>query len=142
MVVVRQDAAGEQRIVAYVVPREEQTIAPAELRQYLSERLPVHMIPTTFVSLEALPVLSSGKVDRKALPAPEEVSGEAEREYVAPRTPVEEMLAGIWAEVLKVDRVSADDNFFDLGGRFFARNAGRIADQRGISSGRVAAKCF
>ena len=101
MVVVRQDASGEARVVAYVVPRGEQTIAPAELRQHLSERLPVYMIPTTFVSLEALPVLSSGKVDRNALPAPEEVTRSVQREYVAPRTPVEEMLACIWAEVLK-----------------------------------------
>src|ERR1700754_2453489 len=116
MVMMRQDPFGEQRVVAYVVPREEQTIAAAELRNYLRERLPVYMIPTTFVTLEALPVLSSGKLDRKALPAPEDLSGTAEREYVAPRTPVEEMLAGIFAEVLKIDRVSADDNFFDLGG--------------------------
>ncbi|HXQ70697.1 MAG TPA: phosphopantetheine-binding protein, partial [Pyrinomonadaceae bacterium] len=116
VVMVRQDPFGEQRVVAYVVPREEQTIAAAELRNYLRERLPVYMIPTTFVTLEALPVLSSGKLDRKALPAPEDLSGTAEREYVAPRTPVEEMLAGIFAEVLKIDRVSADDNFFDLGG--------------------------
>ena len=116
VVVARQDADGEQRVVAYVVVREGQTIAPLELRLYLSERLPFYMIPTNFVSLESLPVLSSGKVDRKALPAPEEVNGAAAREYVAPRTEIEETLAAIWAEVLKVERVSIDDNFFDLGG--------------------------
>jgi amino acid adenylation domain-containing protein len=115
VVKVLQDAAGEQRVVAYVAA-EDQTIVPAELRRYLGERLPVYMIPTNFVSLEALPLLSSGKVDRNALPAPEEVSGATPREYVAPRTAVEERLASLWAEVLKVDSVSVDDNFFDLGG--------------------------
>jgi hypothetical protein len=73
------------------------------------------MIPTIFVSLEALPLLSSNKVDRKALPAPDDVVA-ARREYVPPRTPFEELLASTWAKVLKIDRVSADDNFFDLGG--------------------------
>ena len=116
VVVAREEASGEQRLVAYVVAREEQGIDNAKLRQYLSDRLPVYMIPTTFVSLETLPVLSSGKVDRKALPAPEDLTRVEEREYVAPRTPVEEMLAGIWAEVFKLDRISVNDNFFDLGG--------------------------
>ena len=116
VVVARQEASGEQRLVAYVVAREEQGIESAELRQYLGDRLPVYMIPSTFVRLETLPVLSNGKVDRKALPAPEELAGAEEQEYVAPRTPIEEMLAGIWAEVLQLERISIHDNFFDLGG--------------------------
>ena len=114
-VVARQDVSGNQRLVAYLVANEEKTIETAELRQYLGERLPAYMIPALFVRLEALPLQSNGKVDRKALPEPEE-TGASEREYVAPRTPVEEVLARIWAEVLKVDRVGVDDNFFDLGG--------------------------
>ena len=116
VVVAWAEASGEQKLVAYVVPKEEQAIAAAELRQYLSERLPVYMIPATFVRLAALPLLTNGKVDRNGLPDPEQLTEGEEREYVAPRTPVEELLAGIWAEVLKLDRVSIDDNFFDLGG--------------------------
>jgi amino acid adenylation domain-containing protein len=116
VVVVRPDTFGEQKIVAFVVPGEGQTIGTAELRQFLSERLPVYMIPMTFVTLETLPLLSSGKVDRNALPALEAFGEAEEREYLAPQTPVEEMLAGIWAEVLNLERVSLDDNFFDLGG--------------------------
>ncbi len=112
-VVVREDMAREQRLVAYVVAREGQTIETAELRHYLGERLPVYMIPTLFVRLESLPLLSNGKVDRNALPAPEATT---EREYVAPRTPIEEMLAVLWGEVLGVERVGATDNFFELGG--------------------------
>ncbi len=116
VVVARQEASGEQRLVAYVVTREARAIETAALRHHLGERLPVYMIPTVFVSLEALPLLTNGKVDRKALPDPEQLTAGAEREYVAPRTPVEEVLANIWAEVLKLDRVSINDNFFDLGG--------------------------
>ncbi|HJP93088.1 MAG TPA: amino acid adenylation domain-containing protein, partial [Pyrinomonadaceae bacterium] len=116
VVLARQGRTGEKILVAYVVPKDGQTVVTAELRQYLNERLPSYMIPTTFVSLEALPLLSSGKVDRKALPAPEDMTVAARREYVSPRTQFEELLASAWAKVLKIDRVSVDDNFFDLGG--------------------------
>jgi amino acid adenylation domain-containing protein len=113
-VVTPQHGSG-QRLVAYVVANDEKTIETAELSRYLGERLPAYMIPALFVRLESLPLLSSGKVDRKALPKPEE-TGVSEREYVAPRTPVQEVVARIWAQVLKVDRVGVNDNFFDLGG--------------------------
>jgi acyl carrier protein len=73
------------------------------------------MVPGAFVFLQALPLTSSGKVDRRALPAPERLGAEAAT-YVAPRTPTEEILAGIWAEVLKLERVGVEDNFFELGG--------------------------
>jgi len=101
---------GDQRLVAYVVSDVE----VAEMRQSLRERLPDYMVPAAFVSLEALPLTVNGKVDRKALPAPEQPGGE--EEYVAPHTPIEEALAGIWAEVLGRDRVGTADHFFDLGG--------------------------
>src|SRR6185312_13620892 len=110
VVMVREDT-GDRRLVAYVtggVPVEE-------LRQSLRERLPDYMVPAAFVVLESLPLTVNGKVDRKALPAPEQ-PGRAEEGYVAPRTPAEEVLAGIWADVLGLDRAGADDNFFDLGG--------------------------
>src|SRR6185436_5469162 len=110
VVVAREDVPGEQRLVAYVVGGGEAD----ELREHLRESLPEYMVPTAFVALEALPLTPNGKLDRKALPAPG-YAAEADR-YVAPRTPVEEVMAGIWAEVLKVERVGVHDNFFSLGG--------------------------
>ncbi|MET0398368.1 MAG: amino acid adenylation domain-containing protein, partial [Longimicrobiaceae bacterium] len=113
-VVVREDKPGDKRLVAYVVPQEGEELSTAELRAGLAERLPEYMVPGAFVTLEKLPLGVSGKVDRRALPAPER--GGALAAYIAPRTPVEEVLAEIWAEVLKTERVGAGDNFFELGG--------------------------
>ena len=87
-----------------------------ELRAFLRERLPDYMIPSAFVVLDELPLTSNGKVDRRALPAPGQERDENESEYVAPRTPVEEIVAGICASVLNLDRVGVTDNFFELGG--------------------------
>ncbi|HWS86509.1 MAG TPA: amino acid adenylation domain-containing protein [Pyrinomonadaceae bacterium] len=109
--VVREDG-GDKRLVAYLVA--DAPAPAAELRQYLRERVPDYMVPSAFVLLEGMPLNANGKVDRKALPAPGvEMMGRA---YTAPRTPVEEELAGIWAEVLRVERVGVEDNFFELGG--------------------------
>src|SRR5205807_7356510 len=94
--------------VAYVVGES------AALREALRERLPESMVPSALVRLPALPLTANGKVDRKALPDPE--WQRAEGSYLAPRTPVEEVLAGIWAEVLGLERVGADGHFFELGG--------------------------
>ncbi|MEW5931246.1 MAG: amino acid adenylation domain-containing protein, partial [Gemmatimonadota bacterium] len=113
VVAVREDAPGQKRLAAYVVPREGADLSTAELRARLAERLPEHMVPSAFVVLDKLPLNANGKVDRRALPAPEQGAG---AEYAAPRTPAEELLAGIWAEVLKSERVGALDNFFELGG--------------------------
>ncbi|HVS00369.1 MAG TPA: amino acid adenylation domain-containing protein, partial [Thermoanaerobaculia bacterium] len=104
-VIVRED-----HLVAYVVG----DTGPDELRERLRERLPEPMVPGLFVRLEALPLTPNGKVDRKALPAPDRQ--DPAESYQAPRTPVEEVLAGIWAEVLGLERVGTDDRFFDLGG--------------------------
>ncbi|HSF38618.1 MAG TPA: non-ribosomal peptide synthase/polyketide synthase, partial [Thermoanaerobaculia bacterium] len=106
---LREDRS-EKRLVAYVVG----DIAVEELRQALRKRLPEAMVPAAFVTLAALPLNANGKVDRKALPAPEWQSTGADA--VAPRTPVEEVLAGMWAEVLGLERVGAADHFFHLGG--------------------------
>jgi amino acid adenylation domain-containing protein len=115
VVVAREDEPGEKRLVAYVVSDRSQELKTVELRKQLQERLPEYMIPTAIVEMEALPLTSNGKVDRRALPSPdhEEMAGE----YVAPRSPLEEVLAEIWADVLKLERVGIHDNFFtELGG--------------------------
>ena len=115
VVVSREETPGDVRLVAYLVPRAEASPSAADLRIFLKDRLPEYMIPSAFVLLPSLPLNPSGKVDRKALPAPERGGGEA-AVYEAPRTPTEEILAGIFAEVLKVPRAGIRDDFFDLGG--------------------------
>ncbi len=109
VVVVRDES-----LVAYLVGNFVAEAVPGGLREHLRKLLPDYMIPSAFMVLEALPLTPSGKVDRKALPAPEAAT--AGEGYVAPQGPVEELLAGIWAEVLRVGRVGARDNFFELGG--------------------------
>ncbi|HEU0299006.1 MAG TPA: amino acid adenylation domain-containing protein, partial [Longimicrobium sp.] len=111
-VIARPDAAGGKRLVAYVVG--EEMAAPAELREALRSTLPDYMVPSFIVPLEALPLNPNGKVDRRALPEPD--FAEAAEEYVAPRTPAEEVLAAIWAEVMGLERVGVHDDFFALGG--------------------------
>jgi amino acid adenylation domain-containing protein len=87
-----------------------------QLRKLLNEKLPDYMVPSAFVMLDLLPLTPNGKVDKKALPAPDQSRPDLEEDYVAPRNPVEEVLANIWAEVLRLERVGAHDDFFDLGG--------------------------
>ena len=111
--IAREDTPGDKRLVAYIVPQPEQTPKLSELRQFLSSKLPEYMIPSAFVILESLPLTPSGKIDRRALPAPELTSSD---KYIAPRNPIEEILATIWAQVLKVEQVGINDHFFALGG--------------------------
>ncbi len=103
-----------QRLVAYVVA-DAAAVSVTELRAHLRERLPDYMVPWSYEYLERLPLNANGKVDREALPEPA-ILAEAGEEYVAPRTPAEEVLCGIWSEVLSVERVGVNDNFFALGG--------------------------
>ncbi|HLP88081.1 MAG TPA: amino acid adenylation domain-containing protein [Nostocaceae cyanobacterium] len=116
VVMVREDVAGDQRLVAYLVLQPESNLSIENLRSYLQEKLPEYMIPTTFVPLQSLPLTTNGKVDRKALPAPDKVNAEVKESFVAPRNSLEEQLAGIWAEVLRVEKVGIYNNFFSLGG--------------------------
>ncbi|HYO51728.1 non-ribosomal peptide synthetase, partial [Archangium sp.] len=116
LVVVAQGESGDKRLVAYVVPRPGSSPEVGQLRGFLKERLPEYMVPSAFVMLEALPLMPSGKVDRKALPAPRSVAGSELSGVEAPRTPIEELLAGMWAQVLGVERVGPYDSFFELGG--------------------------
>ncbi|HYN53890.1 MAG TPA: amino acid adenylation domain-containing protein, partial [Methylotenera sp.] len=114
VVIAREDVPGDKRLVAYVVTENEPIDLVDQLRELLRVTLPEYMIPAYFVSLDALPLTENGKVDRKALPAPDRVTQEAT--YVAPRTPIEETLAAIWAKILGFKRVGIHDNFFELGG--------------------------
>ena len=116
VVLAREDTPGDKRLVAYVVPRDEQVPTATELRRFLKQKLPDYMIPSAFVLLEVLPLTPNGKVDRRTLPAPNSVRPEMEAAFVAPRTSVEEVLAEIWAEVLGLEQVGIYDNFFELGG--------------------------
>jgi amino acid adenylation domain-containing protein/non-ribosomal peptide synthase protein (TIGR01720 family) len=114
VVVVREDVPGDRRLVGYVVPETE--VPPtAELRAHLKARLPEHMVPNVFVALDAVPLTPNGKTDRRALPAPEGRPDSADA-YAAPESPVERVLAEVWREVLRVERVGVDDDFFELGG--------------------------
>ncbi|WAS89436.1 non-ribosomal peptide synthase/polyketide synthase [Corallococcus sp. NCRR] len=111
---VREDVPGDKRLVAYVVPDGGPLDANA-LRDFMRQRVPEFMLPSAFVTLAALPLTAQAKVDRKALPAPEGQRA-SRREYVAPRTRMEQSLAQVLAQVLRVERVGLDDNFFELGG--------------------------
>jgi natural product biosynthesis luciferase-like monooxygenase protein len=116
VVVAHGDAAGTGRLVAYVVPRGDRPPGVGELRSYLRKALPDFMVPGAFVTLEALPLTPNGKVDRKALPAMDGARPDLAAEYVAPESDLEQTIADIWRQVLKVERVGIHDNFFDLGG--------------------------
>jgi amino acid adenylation domain-containing protein len=115
VVMVREDVPGDPRLVAYLVAENPSAELADQLRAQLRAGLPEYMVPSAFVTLEALPLTANGKIDRKALPAPE-CSAMLQIDYVAPRTPTEEILVGIWAEVLGLDRVGIEQNFFELGG--------------------------
>jgi acyl carrier protein len=132
-VLARTDVPGDTRLVAYVVAGKDEGrttrdesepssfgLRPAsfaqELRAFLAERVPSFMVPSAFVLLDALPTTPNGKLDRRALPAPDMSRAGEEESFVAPRTPIEEVLASIWRQMLRVERVGIYDNFFELGG--------------------------
>ncbi len=115
-VLLREDPPGERRLVAYVVPEAGSEPSVSDLRRALAQHLPDYMVPASFVLLAALPLNPHGKLDRARLPLPDAGNPPLGTAYVAPRGPVEEALATIWAEVLRVERVGAEDDFFELGG--------------------------
>jgi len=115
VVTVWEDALGEKRLAAYVVPQPGHSPAASVLKAAIKETLPEYMAPSAFVFLEALPLSPNGKLDRKALPSPESVREEGAN-YDPPRTPVEKLLAEIWQDILGIARAGVNDNFFDLGG--------------------------
>ncbi|MEH2407387.1 MAG: non-ribosomal peptide synthetase [Nostoc sp.] len=116
VVLARQDKTSEKQLTAYIVPHYNSRYTHNKLRNFLQQQLPNYMMPSAFVMLESLPLTANGKVDRHKLPAPSRERPQLEQAYIAPQTDLERLLAGILSELLKIDRVGIDDNFFDLGG--------------------------
>ncbi|HYK20076.1 MAG TPA: phosphopantetheine-binding protein, partial [Pyrinomonadaceae bacterium] len=116
VVVAREDASGGKRLIAYVVAREEPPPTTSELRDHLRKTVPEYMVPSSFIVLDTLPLTATGKVDRNSLPAPEQARPELGQAYVAPRTALEQVLCGVFSEVLQIEPVGVRDNFFELGG--------------------------
>jgi amino acid adenylation domain-containing protein len=125
------DAAGNSRLAAYVLRRD--IAQPETLRAFLAEHLPAPLIPTHFIALDTYPMTSSGKVDRAALPHPDEDGVSGRPPYIAPRTPAEGLVAAVWSELLGVAEVGVEDNFFQLGGSslLMTRLANRLTAQTG-----------
>jgi amino acid adenylation domain-containing protein len=118
VLLAREDAPGEKRLTAYFVTKENTEVSADELRKYLKNELPDYMVPSAFMKLEKMPVTTSGKIDRRALPEPDQdqIMQELQAEYVAPRTPTEEVVASVFSQTLGIERVGAVHNFFELGG--------------------------
>jgi hypothetical protein len=114
VVMVRGEQERDKRLVAYVVPEGETTAA--ELKEYLKSRVPIYMLPAAYIMMGQMPLTSNGKVDRRDLPDPGVVNTQRVMDYLAPRSELEQSIAGIWQDVLNVDQVGVNSNFFDLGG--------------------------
>jgi len=113
---IRDDLDEHKRLVAYITVKNGQPPTANELRSFLKEKLPEHMVPAWFVTLDSFPMTPSGKLDRRALPKPDDARPELHAEYVAPGTDFERQIAGIWQGLLGIEKVGMNDNFFDLGG--------------------------
>lgn len=133
-VIAREVEPGDKRLVAYFVPQSNAKPMHAELRNFISARIPEYMIPAVFVIVDRLPLNASGKVDRTALPAPDSTNTLRDTEFVAPRTPIEERIASMLAALLDLGQVSVEDNFFLLGGHSLlgTQLIARIRDAFGI----------
>ena len=107
---------GEHQLVAYIIAKDKQDPSTAELRAHLQSSLPDYMVPSAFMAIAEFPFTPNGKLDRRALPKPAGALEQLKGKYLAPRTPLEEKLCAIWAEVLKIEKVGVHDNFFELGG--------------------------
>ncbi|MEH2266221.1 amino acid adenylation domain-containing protein [Nostoc sp.] len=116
VVIAREDIPGDKRLVAYIVPNQKLDLSVTTLKGFLQEKLPSYMVPAAFVILDSLPLTPNGKIDRQNLPACDRTRPDLEETFVAPRNPIEEKLAAIWAELLGLDLIGVNDNFFYLGG--------------------------
>jgi len=112
----REDVEGDKRLVAYLTIDGRNSQLESECRSLLKRRLPEYMIPSAFVVLDEMPLTVNGKIDRRGLPAPGHIRPDLKSSFMGPRTPMEEMLEGLWSQVLGIDRIGVNDNFFDLGG--------------------------
>ena len=115
-VLTREERSGKKSLVAYFVTNNESELLSNDLRGFLQQKLPDYMIPSTFIQLKALPLTPNGKIDRQALPAPENINPELTGKFVAPRNPIEKIIAKVWFGVLKIEQIGIYDNFFELGG--------------------------
>ncbi|HWH77411.1 MAG TPA: condensation domain-containing protein, partial [Candidatus Binatus sp.] len=111
-----RDRSGETELAGYVVCNHDSTPSVSELRRFLQEKVPEDMVPSLFVFLEAFPLTANGKIDRKALPPPNGERPQLDQGFVEPRTEIEELIAQVWCEMLKLDQIGVHDNFFELGG--------------------------
>ena len=117
VIVAREaESSVERQLIAYIVPKPDSIPSVTELRNFLAAKIPEYLIPRTFVMLKGLPLMHNGKVDRNALPPPDGERPKLQHGFVEPRTEVQEMVAQVWREVLKIDRIGIYDNFFELGG--------------------------
>ena len=116
VVIAREEVPGDKRLVAYLIATQGPAPATSELRSFLQEQLPEYMLPSAFVFLDAFPQTPNGKVDRRALPAPQHTRPEQREDYVAPRTSIEEAVRGFWSQILKIEQIGIHDDFFELGG--------------------------
>src|SRR5262249_13316077 len=116
VVVAREDVPGDKRLVAYVIQHNEQSATVGELQKSLMGKLPTYMVPSAIVMLEKLPQTPNGKVDRRALPAPEPAAHTMDENFIAPTLLIHHQLLAIWEELLGVRPIGIRDSFFDLGG--------------------------
>jgi hypothetical protein len=139
VVALHEASEGDKRLFAYVVLSASREPTITDLRNHLRTRLPSYMIPAGFELIDALPLLPSGKINRRALPAPRFTRTDAEESFVAPRTPIERLLAVEWCDVLKLDRIGIHDNFFELGGHSLlaAKVVSRVRGSLEINFGMV-----
>ncbi len=116
IVLARQIATQEKQLVAYIVAHDRNSLPSEQLREFIQQRLPDYLMPSAFVFLEVLPLTPNGKIDRQALPAPSRERPQLEQAYIAPQNDLERILAKIWCDLLGLERVGINDNYFDLGG--------------------------
>jgi len=135
VVTLREDAHGENCLVAYIVPNKSGSTSISELVNYLRRKLPDYMIPSAFVTLNSMPLTPNGKVDRRSLPAPETKRPELDQTYTAARSEVEHYLSSLWSEMLRIDRVGIHDRFFELGGNSIqaARCVHKLQTELGVN---------
>ncbi|NTU79350.1 MAG: non-ribosomal peptide synthetase, partial [Chloroflexales bacterium] len=131
---VREDTPGARLLVAYLVPAAEASPSSSELRRFLQRTLPDYMIPSAFVVTAAIPLTPNGKTDRRALPAPDSARPSLETAFVAPRSALEQTIGSLWRDVLQLEQVGVNDNFFDLGGHslLLAALHRRLQDELGV----------